>query len=137
MAYYPYSVPDEIISFIEVEFQRFEAPLPSPKAMDHIADFVLTYIAEKNYYPQFPEEIIQRYHMTPGLSEPEKLAFIGPLEYHLKVQLRENITFDQLHLAVWASLFYCWSKEGEKHVDWFRRHEVGKKYTAPLSIRAN
>lgn len=118
---YPWSVPDEIVCFIYNELDRFKEHPPTEKSINCIADFVLSYVANKRYYPRHHTEAVERYSNTPGLTEPEKFELLGPLEYLLKIQLKEKITFDQLHLVAWASLMFCWSLEGEIYVVWYRR----------------
>ena len=117
---HPWIVPPELVAFIDEQLQRFRAPTPSDKAVDAIGDFVINYVIKNNYFPATAQEAAARY-AKPGLTEPEKVQLIGPLEYHLKVQLRENITVDQIHLAAWAALLFCWSERGEEHVEWYRK----------------
>lgn len=121
MSYYPYTIPDEAVAFIEMQFMRFCAPLPSQRSVDKIGDFVIQYIIKNNYYIT-PDEAVRRYR-EPGLTEPEKYSLLAKLEYELKVGLREEILFDQLHLAAWAAMLYCWSEGAEEHMNWFRRVE--------------
>lgn len=121
MAYYPYTIPDEAVEFIEMEFMRFSAPLPSKRAVDKIGDYIIQYVIKNNYYPT-SEEASNRY-LSPGMTEPEKYAILAKLEYELKVGLREQITFDQIHLAAWAAMLYCWSEGAEENMNWFRRVE--------------
>lgn len=117
MGYYPYVIPDGAVWFIELQFKRFCAPLPSQKVVDKVGDYVITYTLKNSYYPATTLEAKARYD-RPGLTEAEKHAILGPLEYELKVKLREEISFDQLHLAAWAALLYCWSEESESDMRW-------------------
>lgn len=127
MPYYPYTIPDEAVAFIELEFMRFCAPLPSQRAVDKIGDYIIQYVIKNDYYPT-AEEASRRY-LTPGMTEPEKHAILAKLEYELKIGLREQISFDQLHLAAWAALLYCWSEPAEEHMNWFRRVEYAQVQT--------
>lgn len=119
--YYPFTVPNEIIYFIKEQFDRFQAPVPSDKALDKVSDFILNYIAKSNYYPTCGGQEAQHRYENPGMTEPEKIAMLGKLEYELKIDMREGISFEQLHLAAWSAMLFCWSDEGEQHVEWFRR----------------
>jgi hypothetical protein len=114
---YVWTIPDELCFQINKQFIRFNAPLPSERALNEIGESVIEYVSKHNYFPSSYDEYMWR-SSNPymGLSEPEKMALIAPLEYKIKVHMLEKITFDQIHLAIWASLMWCWSEEGVKHV---------------------
>jgi hypothetical protein len=116
---HPWIVPPELVVFIDEQLKRFRAPAPSDKTIDVIGDFVVNYAIENNYFVSAPEAAAR--YARPGLTEPEKFQIIGPLEYHLKVQLRQSVTTDQIHLVAWAALLFCWSEKGEEHVAWYRK----------------
>jgi len=119
---YPYHSPSEVIDFVDLQFFRFKEPKPSERAIDKIADFILSYVARYDYMPVVPHHAESRYHNVGiGLTEPERLSIIGPLEYELKIGLREQITDRQLHLAAWASLMYCWREDDQNRVAWYKK----------------
>ena len=123
---FPWTVPDEIVSFIYNHFECFREVPPSEKAIDTIADFVIDYVVDNKYFPATAQEAIARYEQ-PGMSEPEKHQILGPLEVQLKLNMREDITIGQIHLAAWAALFYLWSEEGMEYVDWYSKINVGEE----------
>jgi hypothetical protein len=136
MSWYPWSVPDESVCFVEEQFKRFGAPLPPNKAIDQGIAFVIDYVARHDYCPPGgSEEAIRRYN-APGLTEPEKYTILGPMEYLIKIKVGiRDIGIDQLHLLAWSTLLFCWSEEGENSVIWFKRNEVGEAIRAPFSMR--
>ena len=115
---YPWSVPEEMVWFVCNQFDRFNINAPNDLPLDKILDYVMWYVIDKRYYPNSSQEAVYRYD-NPGLTEPEKIAVLAPLEIKLKIQLRASITIDQMHLAVWAGFMFCWSSEGEEHVSWY------------------
>ncbi len=119
---YPYNIPRELVSFLDMEFVRFRAPKPSEKSFDIIGAFVMKYVVKNHYYPFHPDDAHRRYKY-PGLTEPEKHHILGPLEYELKVNKHDPITFNQLHLAAWAALLFCWSQGARDHLEWVRKLE--------------
>lgn len=114
---YPWTIPDEMVHFIGRQFIRFNAPYPPEKAVDIIGEFILDYVAKKDYFPRSPSEAVWRHdHPEEGLTEPEKLSFIGPLEIILKTRHFIDISFEQMHLVAWSALLWSWSEEGERYV---------------------
>ena len=121
MSYYPRMIPDEAVWYIDLQFERFHQSKPSKKCIDEIGDFIIKYVVKNSYFFG-PLEASRRYSY-PGLTDPEKHQLLAPLEYRLKAQLMQEITFDQLHLGIWAAMMFCWSQEGEEAVLWYRRTE--------------
>lgn len=126
--WYPWTVPDEIIGFMEEEFERFGLEKPSNRCLDETAAYVLTYVAKTHHYPLSPEQALSRYMEDPprGLTETERRAMVPEIEIRLKMHLREVITDEQLHLCLFSALLFCWSEGGELEVSWFRRHEIDR-----------
>lgn len=126
MGYFPWTIPDEAVWFVEYQFDRFQAPKPSQKSIDVIGDFVITHVVKNRYWPTTPGDAVVRYNV-PGLTEAEKHWFVPQLEIELKIKLRDPITFDQIHLACWSALLFCWSEDAEGAVRWYQINEEREK----------
>jgi hypothetical protein len=123
-----WTIPDEMLLFINRQFVRFNAPYPTEKAINEVGEFVIHYVSEHDYFPRVPSEAAERFNdPSGGLSSAEKLALMGPLEYRIKVQLFQQIDFNQLHLACWAALLWCWSEEGEFYVRFNKESNAAAK----------
>lgn len=121
MVYYPWSIPDEAVAFIYDQFTRFNQDPPEPKVIEAAMDHAFIYVGEHNYFPKNYPEALERYN-RPGLTEPEKYVFLGVVERKVKLHLRLNPTFDQLHIVAWAALMYCWSGDGAmKHIQQYNK----------------
>jgi len=124
------TIPDEMFIFINREFVRFNAPYPEPECINAAGNHLLDYVSNKDYFPDTVSEARWRYENShTGMNATEKHAILPGLEYKIKIELRKTITIDQLHLAAWAALMWCWSEEGEMHVRFnqeadFRRQEI-------------
>ena len=73
MSYYPWSIPDEAVCFIDLQFDRFKQSKPSKKCIDEIVDFIITYVVKNSYY--FGPQESERRYQYPGLSEPEPASY--------------------------------------------------------------
>jgi hypothetical protein len=138
MSWYPWSISDDAVGFVEDQFQRFGAPLPANKVLDQGISFVIEFVAKNDYFPQWgAAESLRRYrHPGMGLTEPEKYTILGPLEYFIKIKVGiRDVSVDQLHLLVWSTLLFCWSEKGAEDVEWFKRNEIGEAIRAPFSLR--
>jgi glycosidase len=134
---YPYNSCEEAIKFVDLQFDRFQAPKPSAKSVDKIVDYVTKYVTDNNYYPLNPNDAITRF-TYPGLTEPERFSITGKLEYELKMEIDRAITHDQIHLAAWAALMFCWSEEGEEHLSWYKTiAEEGNREFQKIMLQAN
>lgn len=120
---YAYTVPDECIRFVHSQFNRFSAPVPSPNSINTIAEIVIRYVIKNNYWPQTGEAEL-RFEKVVPLNHLEKVQFIGHAEVVLKINRKEIITIDQIHLAAWASLLWIWSQEGVKYASWCKTSAV-------------
>lgn len=110
----------EAIKFIQRQFDRFNAPRPQVKSLDRIVDYVTNYVIKNNYYPSDHVEALRRFNQ-PGLTEPEKFALTAKLEYEIRLEIDRNISWNQIHLACWAALMYCWSDQSTDHLDWYKK----------------
>lgn len=121
-----WTIPDELCTFVNRQFVRFQAPFPSEKVLNEVGEFVIDYVAINNYFPSSVYDAQVRYaNPSAGLSEPERFALIAPLEYKIKVKLLEKVTFEQLHLAAWSALMWCWTEKGVGHVN-YRKETIQK-----------
>jgi hypothetical protein len=128
MSVHIWTIPDEMYLFMNRQFVRFNAPYPPEKVINEVGEFVMAYVAEQDYFPRVPSEAAERFNdPSGGLNSAEKLALMGPLEYRIKVQLFINIDFNQLHLACWAALLWCWSEEGELYVRFHKESQAAAK----------
>lgn len=105
--------------FINRQFVRLaQGHYPEEKVINEVGEFVLEYVSKHDYFPRARSEAEWRYnHPQEGLSDMEKLALMGPLEFRLKVQLLINVSFNQIHLATWGALLWCWTDEGGRYVN--------------------
>ncbi len=124
------TIPDEMFIFINQQFVRFRAPYPEPECINEAGNFLLDYVSTKDYFPNTPSEAEWRFaNAHNGLNSTEKQSILPGLEYRIKIDLRKQISIDQLHLAAWSALMWCWSPEGEIHVRFnqeadFRRADI-------------
>ena len=132
--YYPWTIPDDYAFFVKSQFERFRERMPSDRCIDVICDYVLKYIAEHRYYPNSPDEAVFRFN-NPGLTEQEKNMVI-PAVMRLREYFSEYLTDYQLYFATWAALLFCWSQEGDNHVEWCRRYEIQKVRLPAIQSRS-
>lgn len=119
------TIPDEMFIFMNQQFVRFNAPYPDPECINQAGNYLLDYVTKKDYFPDVPSEAEWRYRNPhTGLNSTEKEALLPMLEYRIKIDHKKQITADQLHLAAWAALMWCWSNEGEMHVRFNQEAEV-------------
>lgn len=113
------SIPDQMFIFMNQQFVRFphaREHIPSEYAMNEIGDFVLEFAISTNYLRHAAFKWRLDNPQT-GLNDSERLDILAPLEHLLKIQLKENINYDQIHLAAWAALMWCWSDDGGRYVN--------------------
>jgi hypothetical protein len=137
VSWYPWSVPDEAVSFVQEQFDHFQTPYPPNKALDYGIAMVISYVVENHYFAATPQEAIRRYK-EPGLTEPEKYSILANMEILLKAKLGiRGIGLEQLHIMAWATLMFCWSDQAEELIQWWRKYGLGetikdKMVTAPF-----
>lgn len=124
---YPYSSPIEAVRFVDLQFDRFKAPKPSEQSLDKIIQYVSEYVIVNSHYPQTPQDAFARYEY-PGLTDGEKHDIVDQLEFELKAAFDQKITFHQINLAAWATIMFCWSEQGEEHLNWYKRLAEESKY---------
>ena len=117
-----YTVPTEVVSFINRERVRFNIAVFHWRIVEECAKFVINYVAKHNFFPNNYEEASHRY-FTPGLTPPEKAQLIGPVEYALGLnqQTRGYYDVDTIHFINWATLMWCWSEEGATYLAWYSK----------------
>jgi hypothetical protein len=126
MSWYPWSVPDESVFFIQEQFDRFGVPYPPDKVIDNGIAFVIDYVCKNDYFAQGTDEAVRRYE-SPGLTEPEKYSILAPLEILIKVKLGiRQMDFNRMHLLAWAALLFCWSERSEDVLVWWKKFEMGE-----------
>jgi hypothetical protein len=114
-----WTIPDGLCTFVNRQFLRFQAPFPSERALNEIGELTIDYVARNNYFPGNVEEALWRFNNPHiGLTESERYKIAAPIEYKIKVKMLEKISFEQLHLAVWSALMWCWTEEGFTHVSY-------------------
>lgn len=117
----------EAARFVDFQFDRFKAPKPSEASLDKIIQYVTEYVIINHHYPLTPQDAMSRY-AYPGLTEAEKHRITGQLEFELKTAFDRKITHNQIHLASWATIMFCWSSQGDSHLNWYKRLAEESKY---------
>jgi hypothetical protein len=115
-----YTVPSEVILFIQQQFNRFGLPQPDWRVIEESAKSTIRYVAKHHFFPAQPAEAEYRYN-NPGLTFPEKVQLIGPVEFIT----RGIYNVETLHIAVWSALIWCWSQEGIQYINWYSKIEDG------------
>lgn len=111
------TIPDEMFIFMNKQFVRFQAPYPDERTINETGNYLLEYLTKKDYFPDTPSEAHWRMeNPQTGLTILERESILPGLEYRLKVEKRLQIDIDQMHLAAWSALMWCWTPEGEIHV---------------------
>ena len=120
-----YTVPSEVVSFVNAQLTRFNILLPQWEAVEHGAKHVIHYVAKHRFFPNTPEEAAHRY-AKPGLTFPEKVQLLGPVE----LITRGKFNVELLHVIAWAALLWCWSEEGLSYLAWYSETQVeNRRYT--------
>ena len=111
-----FTVPDELVRFVRMQFSRFNAPQPPWEAIEILGRYVVKYVVKHEFY--IDAEEAQRRYARPGLSHSEKVMMIGPPEFELAKKIGRTLDEPTLHLVAWATLMWCWSPESTSYMAW-------------------
>jgi len=111
MSWYPWSVSDDMVCFVEDQLDYYQVEKPENRIIDEVCFTVMDFVSSRDYFPPSAEDATRRYEV-PRLTQFEDVSLLRPLEEKL------GIRGIQIDLAIWAALLFCWSDKGDEHVRW-------------------